>query len=377
MATPGFGETLQAVGGHRFADVLDDPGESDLSAHVDFARPGGSGAAWRRGGPAGRSTQGEFLAQLGIVQRAEQSDAQPIRSAAPKIAQAAIERLIGPEQMGTLFKALAIVPHDGAEAAGLLTMNILQRRQLSKSPGIAHGFFGRTGGVSQGIFASLNCGPGSGDDARAMWPRIAAALPSALGADAQLVTLSQIHSAECRRRSPRLGHRRARPQGDAMVTNVPGIALGILTADCAPVLFADAEARVIGAAHAGWKGALGGRAGSDDRGDGRAGRAPERIAAAIGPCISQANYEVGAEFRDRFLRSRLAQWPVLRAERPRRTFPLRSGGLCRAPARRSGRRQRRATVAPAPMRAKAISSASAAPPIAASRTMAGRFRRLC
>lgn len=171
-------------------------------------------------------------------------------------------------------------------------------------PGIAHGFFGREGGVSGGIYASLNCGPGSKDDPAAVAEnrrRVA----QHLGADS-IVSLSQIHSP--------LVHEidtgwnmQMRPDGDAMVTAKPGIALGILTADCAPVLFADPEARVIGAAHAGWKGALGGVLESTLAAMEKLGASRGRIAAAIGPCISQRNYEVGSEFRLRFLEAEPAR----------------------------------------------------------------------
>ena len=167
---------------------------------------------------------------------------------------------------------------------------------LSNATGIAHGFFGRTGGVSTGIFASLNCGPGSGDDPVAVRENRARA-SQMLNAD--LVTLYQVHS----NRAVTVTAPWAmdeRPKGDAMVTNVAGIALGILTADCAPVLFADASAGVIAAAHAGWKGALSGVLESAIAAMEELGAARARIAAAIGPCISQANYEVGPEFRARF-----------------------------------------------------------------------------
>ncbi len=176
-------------------------------------------------------------------------------------------------------------------------MNILRAANL-KSPGIEHGFFGRKGGVSQGIFASLNCGPGSGDSrADVIENRRRAA--DALGSAAHLLTLYQVHSPNVVTVTApwRIGEG---PQADAMVTNVAGIAVGILTADCAPVLFADAEAGVIGAAHAGWKGAIGGVTDSAIAAMEALGAKRDRIAAAIGPCISQTNYEVGPEFRDRF-----------------------------------------------------------------------------
>src|SRR4051812_11845681 len=132
-------------------------------------------------------------------------------------------------------------------------MLCLQAEDLSAPP-IAHGFFGRTGGASTGIFASLNCGPGSGDDLDAVTENRKRALRE-LSDDAptELMTLYQVHGRECVTVS-KPWPLSERPKADAMVTKTLGLALGILTADCAPVLLADAEARVIGAAHAGWKG---------------------------------------------------------------------------------------------------------------------------
>jgi len=174
-------------------------------------------------------------------------------------------------------------------------MLILRAANLSDSPAISHGFFGRTGGASLGIYASLNCGPGSNDDpANVAENRRRARM--ALGASA-LNTSYQIHS-------PNVVNVDApwsiAPQADAMVTKTRGIALGILSADCAPVLFADVEAQVIGAAHAGWKGALSGVIEATVATMEAQGARRSRIAAALGPCISQANYEVGEEFHARF-----------------------------------------------------------------------------
>ena len=168
-----------------------------------------------------------------------------------------------------------------------------------RSLSIAHGFFGRQGGVSKGIYASLNCGPGSGD-MRADVIENRRRASGALSPGASLVTLYQVHSANAVTVTKpwALGEG---PQADAMATNVPDIALGILTADCAPVLLADSEARVIGAAHAGWKGALGGVVDAVLAAMEQLGARRSRIAAAIGPCIGQANYEVGPEFRARFV----------------------------------------------------------------------------
>jgi YfiH family protein len=174
-----------------------------------------------------------------------------------------------------------------------------------KTPGIAHGFFGRAGGVSTGIYDSLNCGPGSSDDPNSVAENrrlaIATLAPQSAG---RLISLSQIHSAIVHV-LPLQDGTASRPQGDAMVTAAPGLALGILTADCAPVLLADPQAKIIGAAHAGWKGALGQDAGGVleatlDAME-KLGAMRNRIRAVIGPCISQDNYEVGWEFRDRFL----------------------------------------------------------------------------
>jgi YfiH family protein len=176
-------------------------------------------------------------------------------------------------------------------------MNILRATNLESS-NIVHGFFGRRGGASQSIFASLNCGPGSGD-ARADVIENRRRVAEALGAGAQLITLYQIHSPNVATVAApwNIGEG---PQADAMVTNAPDVALGILTADCAPVLFADADAGVIGAAHAGWKGALGGITDSTLQAMEALGARRQRIVTAIGPCISQTNYEVGPEFRDKF-----------------------------------------------------------------------------
>jgi YfiH family protein len=170
-------------------------------------------------------------------------------------------------------------------------------------PGIAHGFFGRDGGVSTGLYESLNCGPGSSDAPEAVAEnrrRVAAALAGA--ETPQLVSLSQIHSPIVHTLPAWGDNQSGRPEGDAMVTATPGLALGILTADCAPVLLVDPGAQVIGAAHAGWKGALGGVLEATLEAMEKLGALRDRIQAVIGPCISQQNYEVGWDFRDRFLK---------------------------------------------------------------------------
>ena len=187
----------------------------------------------------------------------------------------------------------------------------MMRREskLLTAPGIAHGFFGREGGVSTGIYQSLNCGPGSKDAPEAVAEnrrRVAAALvPNSVsgGEPPQLVSLNQVHSAIVHV----LPAWEARPEGDAMVTATPGLALGILTPGCAPVLLADARAGVIGAAHAGWKGALGGVLEATLEAMEKLGAQRMQIHAVIGPSIGQEHYEVGWDFRDRFLELGLKQ----------------------------------------------------------------------
>lgn len=166
--------------------------------------------------------------------------------------------------------------------------------------GVRHAFFTRAGGVSGGIFASLNCGFGSGDAAARVAENRARALAALDLESDRLVTCRQVHSPTVvvveRPWRPEDG-----PCADAMVTRRAGLALGILTADCAPVLLADVEARVVGAAHAGWKGALGGVLEATVAAMRALGAAPERMSAAIGPCIAQRSYEVGPEFPAPFL----------------------------------------------------------------------------
>lgn len=159
---------------------------------------------------------------------------------------------------------------------------------------VRHGFLTRKGGVSEGIYAALNCGPGSNDAPEAVIENRRRAVEKiGLGA-APLVTCYQIHSAEVVRVNEPWTPANA-PKADALVTNQQGIALGVLTADCAPVLFSDAQAGVVGAAHAGWKGAVGGVLEATVREMVRLGAQSQNIRAAIGPCIHQKSYEVGAE----------------------------------------------------------------------------------
>lgn len=165
--------------------------------------------------------------------------------------------------------------------------------------GLRHGFFGRAGGASSGIFAGLNCGQGSSDQAEAVTinrARVAATLNVAPEA---LVGVHQVHSPDVVTVEAPLAS--PRPRADALVTRVPGLALTVLTADCQPVLFADAEAGVIGVAHAGWKGTLNGVLEATLEEMERLGARRERVQAVIGPTISQRAYEVGPEFMDAVL----------------------------------------------------------------------------
>jgi YfiH family protein len=171
--------------------------------------------------------------------------------------------------------------------------------RLAALSGIRHGFFTRAGGVSTGIYAGLNCGVGSKDE-RALVLENRRRATEALGVAAdKLATPYQVHGTDTvtvtETWGPGLG-----PKADAVVTDRPGIALGIGSADCGPILFADAEARVIGAAHSGWRGALAGVGASCVAAMERLGAKRERIIAVLGPTISQANYEVGAEVRAQF-----------------------------------------------------------------------------
>ena len=268
-AESGTGDTLQAVRRHRYADPLALPGETDLTAHVDFAalkqsaqalgleglwahaarRVPAETWAWRAARPAARSG----------ASRAEGGD--PVGGGAPcrsrpdgspvQIARAD-ERWACPAAplRGHLARTLApaMVTPDKMK---------LCASSLAAIDGVAHGFFTRQGGVSRGIYASLNCGPGSGDDAGCVQEN-RARVAEILGAEpTRLLTLFQKHSATAVvAKSP--WEAGSMPEADAIVTATPGLAVGVLTADCTPVLFCDGEARVVGAAHAGWRGALSG-----------------------------------------------------------------------------------------------------------------------
>ena len=176
-----------------------------------------------------------------------------------------------------------------------MTLEILASDGLSD---VRHGFFTRRGGASSGIFGGLNCGPGSSDQAEAVRinrTRVAEAMGGTLDS---LVSLHQIHSPDVVTLDTVPSER---PKADAMVTRRDGLILGILTADCAPVLFADTKAGVIGAAHAGWKGAVGGVLEATIDAMLALGATREGIHATVGPTICQRNYEVGLDFMDTVL----------------------------------------------------------------------------
>jgi YfiH family protein len=176
---------------------------------------------------------------------------------------------------------------------------MIQSDILSALPGIRHAFFTREGGVSTGIYSGLNGGLGSNDDRAAVLEN-RARMAGALGVPAHhLLGLYQIHSPDVIVVEAPFGEER--PKADAMVTRVPGLALGVSSADCGPILFADPKARVVGAAHSGWKGAFSGIMESTLSAMEGLGARRADIIAVLGPTIGPGAYEVGPEFMDRFL----------------------------------------------------------------------------
>ena len=171
---------------------------------------------------------------------------------------------------------------------------------LAGLPGLAHGFFTRRGGVSAGPFAALNCSLSGKDDADAVRENRRRAA-DALGVPATaLAGLTQVHGIDVAVLDTPWPEN-DRPLADALVTRRPGLALGVVTADCAPVLFADAESGVIGAAHAGWRGAVAGVLEATIAAMEALGARRGRIVTAVGPCIRQPSYEVAADLRDAVL----------------------------------------------------------------------------
>jgi hypothetical protein len=177
----------------------------------------------------------------------------------------------------------------------------IQSPALAEIDGVQHRFFTRRGGISEGLYSSLNCGYGSGDspdNVRENRRRVAATF----GHDEpDLLTLYQIHSTEVLTIGTERWVSPGAPKADGLVTDRPGVVLGVMAADCAPVLLADPQARVIGAAHAGWKGALGGVVQATVAAMEKLGARRERVQAVVGPCIGPASYEVGPEFPAPFL----------------------------------------------------------------------------
>jgi YfiH family protein len=177
-----------------------------------------------------------------------------------------------------------------------MTVEVIRAISLGQLP---HGFLGRRGGMSVGEMAGLNVGFGSSDDREAIEGNRRLAVAAIL-AEAELATVHQVHSAEVIVATRAWGQGE-RPHADAMVTDTPNLLLGILTADCAPVLFADHRGVVVGAAHAGWRGALAGVTDATIEAMEELGSRREHIHAAVGPCIAQPSYEVDETFRAQFI----------------------------------------------------------------------------
>ncbi len=181
-----------------------------------------------------------------------------------------------------------------------MSAGFVEAPELARLSGIRHAFFTRAGGASEGLYASLNCGPGSADRPEAVAEnRRRAAAAIGIG-EAALTTAWQVHGRDVLTLTEPIPQAN-RPKVDGFVTGRPGIGLGVLAADCTPVLFADAEARVIGACHAGWKGALAGITDATVEAMEAIGARRGRMIAAIGPAIRQASYEVGPELRAAFV----------------------------------------------------------------------------
>ena len=186
------------------------------------------------------------------------------------------------------------------DASPIRPSDVVTAPGLSACEGFAHAFFTRAGGVSRDIYAGLNTGIGSKDDPEAVRENRSRAMRFLGLSGADVVTPWQVHSAEVVIvTAPFAGER---PRADGIVTRTPGLAIGVVTADCGPVLFADAEAGVAGAAHAGWQGAAGGVLEATIAAMERCGAERSRIVAALGPTITQGNYEVGSDRMDAILK---------------------------------------------------------------------------
>ena len=204
---------------------------------------------------------------------------------------------------------------EGRTERGCMMAEFLVADVLGGCDGVAHGFFTRRGGVSEGIYASLNVGLGSKDErARVLENRRRAV--AALGGE-KLATVYQEHTGICHVIADADDWAfDAPPVGDALATNVPGLVIGVVTADCGPVLFADAQAGVIGAAHAGWRGAVGGVLEATLKAMESLGADRGRIQVALGPTISRENYEVDDAFRARLIEMEAGNARFFKASRP-------------------------------------------------------------
>jgi YfiH family protein len=212
---------------------------------------------------------------------------------------------------------------------------MIEAQLLKEITGLSHGFFTREGGYSSGSFSSLNCGYGSGDDLKTV-ARNRAVVADALSVGSHnLLTVYQEHSPKVVTVTETWTPRSA-PTADAMVTKQPGVAIGVLTADCAPVLFAERNAKVIAVAHAGWKGALTGVTDATIRAMEALGADRAKIAAVIGPAISADAYEVGPEFHRRFLDADEANAVFFKPARRKGHFMFNLPGYLSARLRQAG-----------------------------------------
>ena len=296
-----LGDTVQAVRHHRPTGPLATPGTADITAHVDFE------AIARHAAPATASAmvpQGVFL-ERPRYHRPRPRLGQRADGGGFAATQRGPSPLDPPRRDGHPVQSHGAGAHSGGTASrvgrtavghgGNIMLEIIQSPNLRP---LRHGFFTRKGGVSSGIYAGLNCGRGSGDQSAAV-ARNRACVAAAMDVDpTHLQGLNQCHSAHAVIVDGPLA---VLPKADALVTCQPGLALSVLTADCQPILLADRQAGVVAAAHAGWKGTLGGVIENTVAQMERLGAQRSTIHAVIGPSISQRHYEVGPEFYDRFV----------------------------------------------------------------------------
>lgn len=283
------GETFQAIQSHKYADPLTSPGDADLTAHVDFealidaAREVGTRAHF--GG-----SQRQILKELGIEERA-----QTLLKTNPEQAQnisADLERLISKDQMGKLFKVMFMF--------GAQSPPVEQDPTINEHGKFSHGFFGRKGGESPEPFASLNVSKSMGAPPASVANNRAVVCASLGVSPSKLAVMKQVHSTDIVTIGEGFDFSSS-PEADGMVTKIRGVGLGILTADCTPILFADPEAGIVGACHAGWQGAVNGIIANTIEAMEKLGAEPKRILAAFGPTIWLENYEVGPQWAKDFL----------------------------------------------------------------------------